>query len=130
MKLKEDPREWQKLVLVLCLAAGVVALFLRVRGRIGHQAFANVGIAACLVLCFCLLRPRWFRSFYRLWMTGSYHISQFMGQVMLTLMFLVMVIPLGLFMRLIGKDPLRLKRPAGETYFQPARNYDRLDRLF
>jgi hypothetical protein len=130
VKLKEDPREWQKLVLVLCLAAGVMALFLWERGRITHQALANVGICACIVLCICLLRPRWFRGFYRLWMTGSHYVGQFMGQVMLTLMFVLMVIPLGLFLRLIGKDPLRLKRPSNETYWQPARNYDRLDRLF
>ncbi len=131
MKLKEDPREWQKLVLVLCLAASVVAFFLWKRGRIAHQTFFNVGICASLILCLCLVRPRWFRGFYRLWMTGSYYVGQFMGQVMLTVMFVVMVTPLGLLLRLLGKDPLRLKRGQGEgSYWQPAKNYDRFDRLF
>jgi len=40
--------------------------------------------------------------------------------------------PLGLLFRLLGRDPLRLKRPAGETYWVPARtpeektDYERL----
>jgi hypothetical protein len=77
------------------------------------------------------MRPAWFRSFYRLGMTVSYHMGLVFGKVLLTVFFFVMVMPLGLLLRLLGKDLLELKRhPADKTWWRPARNNREFDRMF
>jgi len=49
----------------------------------------------------------------------------------LALFFLFIIIPLGLVLRLMGKDPLRLRRPRQTaTYWNQARESNPLDRLF
>jgi hypothetical protein len=54
-----------------------------------------------------------------------------MGAVMLTLFFLLLLTPLGLILRITGKDPLQLKRPrSARTYWHPSRAGSAFDRLF
>jgi len=51
--------------------------------------------------------------------------------LLLALVFFIVVTPLGLAMRMLGKDPLRLRRPAGaESYWSEVRRKSSLDRLF
>ncbi|HTD84975.1 MAG TPA: SxtJ family membrane protein, partial [Candidatus Binatia bacterium] len=107
LKLKEKPREWLKFTAVMALMMTVLS-FLAYR-----RAFPFVLGFALLALIVCAIRPRWFRGFYRAGMTVSFHIGQVIGRVLLTVFFLVVVTPLGLLLRIFGKDLLQLKRPAG-----------------
>ena len=130
-KLKEDPREWCKFTLVM---AGVL-------GAVGYAAFRRqwlprTGLVVVLTVLFgafllCCWRPRWFRGFYRRGMTVSFHIGQFLGRVLLVLFFLLAVTPLGLILRLAGKDLLKMKKdPDVTTYWHPAKSNRDFDRLF
>ncbi len=130
-KLKEDPREWRKFVWVMaCLwcALGYLAY------RRHHLSGMGLGISLTPGAALLLLggvRPRWFRGFYRVGMTASFHLGQFMGRVILVLFFLVALTPLGLLLRLMGKDLLRLKKDsAATTYWQPAKSSREFKRLF
>jgi hypothetical protein len=54
-----------------------------------------------------------------------------MGKVLLTIFFLLVVTPLGLLLRLLGKDLLRLKRRRDvATHWQPAKSNHQFDRQF
>jgi hypothetical protein len=124
-KLKESPKEWLKFVAVMALLAGVLSFML------ARRAFPVVLGIAVVALMLCALRPRLFRGFYRGGMTISFYIGQVMGRVLLTIFFILVVTPLGLLLRLAGKDLLQLKRPSGaSSYWRPAKTSNQFDRMF
>jgi multisubunit Na+/H+ antiporter MnhG subunit len=64
-------------------------------------------------------------------MTFSFHIGQVIGKVILIFFFLIIVTPMGLLLRLMGKDLLQLKRtPQKTTYWQKAKNQRNFDQMF
>ena len=64
-------------------------------------------------------------------MTASWHVGQVMGRLLLTVLFLLLVTPLGLLLRLLGKDLLELKRrPDAASYWHVAKKPGPLDRMF
>jgi len=130
-KLKENPREWQKFSLVLAAMVGLVTWLAFRRGWVPRQAWFPVGVIMLLLPTLALIRPRWFRPVYRGGMTVSFHIGHVMGKVMLTVFFLLVMTPLGLLLRLMGKDLLGLRcRPDASSYWHPAKSPSRLDRMF
>jgi hypothetical protein len=61
----------------------------------------------------------------------GFRLSQVAGRVVLAILFFIVMTPLGLLLRMCGKDPLRLRRPAGaESYWSEARRTTPLERLF
>ena len=130
-KLKENPKEWWKFTAVMALALAIVSALLQRRKIISREMlFGVIGLLALALLC-CALRPKWFRGFYRAGMTISFHLGQVIGVVLLTVFFLVVLTPIGLVLRLLGKDLLRLKRPPGaQTYWLSARPTHQFDRQF
>ncbi len=133
MKLifKEDPKEWRKSALLTALGLALVSSLLRWRKHLP----VNVWLALLALLGFVAilagLRPRWFRGWYRLSLRLGFYSSQFLGRCVLVVFFYFVLTPLGFGLRLMGKDPLRLKRPPGAgTYWHPARACNPLDRLF
>jgi hypothetical protein len=130
-KLKEDPREWQKFAVVMAVMAGLAAVGLRLRGLLPQAAMAGILIGLSLGLVVCWARPAWFRGLYRSGMTISFHVGQFMGRVMLTGFFLAVLTPMGWLLRALGKDLLRLRKPAAaSTYWQPAKTSRNFERMF
>ena len=131
LKLKEEPREWLKFTGVMALAGALVAFALQRKHVIPREAFIATLIVLAVGLAICSVRPRWFRGFYRAGMTASWHIGQVMGRVLLTVFFLLLVTPLGLLLRLLGKDLLELKRrPDATSYWRVAKKPGPLDRMF
>lgn len=131
LRLKENPREWQKFVAVIGVALNLLIWLLWWRGRV-PLAFGIVsGSAAIAALVAALIQPRWFRGFYRGGMTVSFQIGQMIGRVLLTIFFFLLVTPLGLLLRCMGKDLLQLKRDSrAESWWQPAKNNREFDRMF
>jgi hypothetical protein len=131
LKLKEEPREWLKFTGVMALLGAIVGFALHRKHVIPREAFIGVLIGLAVALAICAMRPRWFRGFYRAGMTASWHVGQVMGRVMLTVFFLLLVTPMGLLLRLLGKDLLELKkRSDAASYWHVARKPGPLDRMF
>jgi hypothetical protein len=130
-KLKENPRDWLKFTGSVCLVLALVTFVLARRTTISREVmWAVLGVLVGIFLL-CAFQPRWFRGFYRVGMTVAFYVGQFVGRILLTIIFLLVVTPLGLILRLLGKDLLRLKRdPSAQTYWQPAKQSDNLDREF
>ncbi len=130
-KLKQNPKEWWKFTAVIALALAFGSGLLQRRKIISREMlFGVIGLLTLALLC-CALRPKWFRGFYRAGMTISFHVGQAIGVVLLTFFFLVVLTPIGLVLRLLGKDLLRLKRPPGaQSYWLSARTTHRFDRQF
>ena len=131
LKLKEDPKEWQKFTLVvLVLCTGFNILLWR-RGVFLTLLFQGVFVLLAGVATWCLLRPAHFRNLYRGGMTVSHAIGQVMGKVMLTLFFFLALTPLGLFLKALGKDPLDIRTKGNRsTYWIKHEKKSSLERMF
>jgi len=78
-----------------------------------------LGVAA-LVLAAALLAPRLLRPLNLLWFRIGMVLHHVVTPVVMALLFFVTVTPVGLLMRLCGKDPLRLARdPAAASHWIP-----------
>lgn len=131
LKLKENPSEWRKFAWVWCAFAALVSFLLFRKQVLGVSSFRWVFGAAVAVAIIAAVFPRLFRGFYRVGMTGSFYLGQGVGKVILTIVFLLAVTPLGIMLRLAGKDLLDLKRDrANESYWKPARRIGKLDQQF
>ena len=133
MKLifKEDPREWRKSALLTLLGLAILSSLLRWRKHLPAEVWHIVlGVLGLTAIC-ALLQPRWFRGWYRLSLRLGFYSSQFIGRCVLLMFFIFLLTPLGWALRLMGKDPLQLKRPRGAaTYWHQAKDCSPLDRLF
>lgn len=131
LRLKEKPSEWTKFTAVMSLTLNIPFWLLWWNEFIPLAVAITtgcIGIFATLLAC---IVPRWFRGFYRGGMTLSFHIGQLFGKVLLTLFFFLLVTPLGLLLRLLRKDLLRLKTgEKEETYWHSSKTNNEFDRMF
>jgi len=109
----------------------VIAAVLWWRGRIGRaEILAGTG---ALLLCLGLVQPRLLKWPSAAWWKFSRVLGYVNARILLTLMFSLLLVPVSLLWRLIGKDPLARRRDkfAGWTPY-PARYRDRthFERMF
>ena len=131
LRFSEKPAEWRTFAWSSAGAATLFSALLAWRGRVGPIVPAVVATIAVVVAVTAAIRPRWFRGFYRAGRTVGHWIGRIVGTVLLTVLWLVVLAPLGIAMRLAGKDPLRLRRdPNATTYWRPARPPGSFDRMF
>jgi uncharacterized membrane protein len=131
LRLKEDPREWRKSVLLTVPAVALLSLLLCWRHVL--PSFGCIAVVSLLVVVVAaaFTSPGWFRGYYRLSMRLGFALSQIIARVLLVLVFIVFITPLALLFRLLGKDALRLKRQHGAaSYWVSARETSPLDRMF
>ena len=130
-RFKEHPAEWRKHGLTLAIPVTGLTLILCWRHVLPWSAAPCGALLAALVAGAAALRPRWFRGSYRAATWAGFYIGQVLGRVFLVVVYLLGIVPLGLLLRLLGKDPLQLKRPPGAaSYWRPARPPGPLDRMF
>ncbi len=131
LKLKEEPKEWRKAARMSALGLAILSSLLRWRRVLPPPARGWVLCVLAALAAAAALRPRWFRGYYRFSAKLGFAISQMAGRVVLLFLFFIVVTPLGLVMRMLGKDPLRLRRPAGvQSYWSEVRQKTSLERLF
>lgn len=78
-----------------------------------------------LTLLFALLAfivPTSLKTFYLLWMALAFILGFIMTRVILTVLFYIILTPTGLFLRLTGKDLLKLKVNGGEVSYWEKRS--------
>jgi len=129
--LKDEPKEWLKSTLMTALGLAVLSSVLRWRRVLSNDIwFIVLALLGMMAIC-ALWQPRWFRGYHRFSTRLGFAVSQFIGRVVLAFFFFLILTPLGLILRLAGKDALQLKPPRGAaTYWQSAKDYSPLDRLF
>ena len=129
LKLKENPVEWRNFTLICCAAGLVATVVATWRGWIGDAT----RVAACLLITAAGLAAIWrpvaFRWFYRGAMTVSFAVGQVVGKIILGAVYLLIVTPLGMALRMAGKDLLGTKTRAGSDW-KEARRSGRLEQQF
>jgi uncharacterized membrane protein len=131
LKFSENPKEWRKQALLAAFGVALISSVLRWRRHLApHLWLAILAIALLVAICACL-QPVWFRAYYRFSMRVGFASSRVLGFVALVAFFIFILTPVGLVLRIAGKDPLQLKRRSGtDTFWQPAREPNPLNRLF
>jgi hypothetical protein len=97
----------------------------------GFGAF--IWIAGALTGVTALLGPRIGKPLYCIWMGIGYVVGNIVSRLVLAMVFYLLITPMGLVMRLIGRDPLQLRKKEAETFWQdiPQANEDgRYERQF
>jgi hypothetical protein len=82
----------------------------------GHMAFAWTALALVLLVT-SLTVPRVLAPAKRLWLKLAEVLSRVMTPIALGLMYVVAMIPIGLLIRLSGKDLLSLRRDSSVTSY-------------
>jgi len=115
--LKTDTPDLRKFGL---LVGGVLCgfgLLLLLRHKTNYPYFFWPG---AVLIAFGSIWPRALKYPYIAWMTMAFALGFVMSHVILTLFFFLLVTPISLFARLVGKDFLRKKRdPQATTYWIP-----------
>jgi hypothetical protein len=86
------------------MAMVLICLLIAVLG--GKQRFVFIAI---LLLLINMIRPDIYKPLAKLWLGLSHMMGTIMSKVILTIIFFILVMPVGLLRRLMGKDTLRLK---------------------
>lgn len=81
------------------------------------------GIGGALVVLGSIM-PVVLRPLYRVWMALAMVLGFVMTRVLLTLVFFLLIAPLGLLRRLLGKDPLHQTPDAETTSYWIQKTYD------
>jgi len=92
-------------------------------------------VGGVLLLAVAFMRPRWLGPFNRAWFQLGMLLHRIVNPIVLGLVFVLSVIPVGLLMRLFGKDPLQREfEPDRESYWMrrdpPGPEADSLPRQF
>ena len=108
-RLKKTPSDWKKYLLsftsMLSIVVGVLIWKLFITWQTAYVAWGVIG----LLLIVGLLSNIVSGAVYRVGMAIGFQIGRVFGAVLLFLMFCVVIAPLGLFLRLIGKDLLNFQ---------------------
>ena len=81
-------------------------------------SYAFMGIVLVIMPLIAFV-PTLLRPVFKLWMKLAHAVGWFNTQVLLTIVFILIFIPIGFIMKLLGKDPMKRKMLSGETYWEP-----------
>ena len=108
-RLKKTPSDWKKYLLsftsMLSIVVGVLIWKLFITWQTAYVAWSVIG----LLLIIGLLSNIVSGAVYRVGMAIGFQIGRVFGVVLLFLMFCFVITPLGLFLRLLGKDLLNFQ---------------------
>ena len=130
LKLKEDPKEWRNFTLLFCVVV-LVLCALAARKGVSRQVVVTGCALAGIVGLVAIWYPPAFRGFYRLVMGISFRVGQVMGKVMLGAVYILVVTPIGLTLRVARKDPLEIRRRKEKaSYWKEARRTGDFEKQF
>ena len=131
-RLKKTPSDWKKYLLsftsMLSIVVGVLIWKLFITWQTAYVAWSVIG----LLLIIGLLSNIVSGAVYRVGMAIGFQIGRVFGAVLLFLMFCVVIAPLGLFLRLIGKDLLNLrafKNLKNKSYWATSKTPGSIDQM-
>ena len=93
-----------------------IGLFLRWRGYL--TVGTGLAVPGGLLILGGLLVPRWLVPVERRWMAVAGAVGAFNARVILSIFYYLIITPVGLVMRLFGRDPLDRRLRTGDSYWQ------------
>lgn len=118
VKWRPDARELRRFAIAMLVGFGLLGLLWAWRANeiaTGSIVLWTIGV----VLAVAAFVPGLGRVAYLSVYLPSSFVGYFVSHIILVLMFFLIITPLGLILRLMGKDPLRQKRPQHESGWLP-----------
>ena len=130
-RFKDTPRERRKFLLSLSIMLSVVVAVLLWRAIIPWPGAWLAWGAVAALFCVGLAWAAAGRCVQRAGMTLGYCMGRVFGTLFLLLLFFVVLLPLGLALRLFGKDLLQMRKwpPVAESYWKIPRPPGSLDSM-
>ena len=104
--VKEDKTTLRKFGFTVGTVLLLVGIVLYLTGKSSSVVFGGIGI---LLILFGLILPNILKPLNKIWMTLAVILGWFMSRVILFILYYVIITPIGIFLKLIGKDFLQLK---------------------
>ena len=117
LRLDRSPKALRRFGLVLGAMSILIAALLLVRHR-GGLPVLGLGV---LLIVLAFVAPKTLRFLHLLWIGLSLLIGWVMTRVILTLVFFVVVTPIGLLQRFVGRSGVELRFRTGATSYWRAR---------
>jgi hypothetical protein len=107
--------EARKTALIVAGVLAVVSGILWYRQSMtGH--FVTAGIALGLVLIGFFVPPA-AKLFHRVWFKIAFALGWVNSRILLTLIYFLVFVPYGIISRMVGRDPLQMRQPKGDSYW-------------
>lgn len=123
--LDRSPKTLRKTGLVFCVSLATLAALGCCKGWWNWPSFA----VAAAVGALAWLRPAWLLLPYNGWMLLALSMGWMVSRLLLTLIYFLVVTPIGLIMRAMGNDPLDIKLGNRDSYWHelPEKDYNPAD---
>ena len=110
-------RQFGAILALVAIGSGITQLLRHGRPVLG-VTLLGIGLVAGLL---SLWRPTALRIVFTTAMVCAFPIGFVVSQILLALMFWLVFLPIGLCLKLTGRDPLALKRPTAtsRTFWEP-----------
>ena len=82
------------------------------------ESYVLIGLALVLLPIVAFV-PIILRPVFKLWLKIAHAVGWFNTQILLSIVFILIFIPIGLIMRMLRKDPMKRKMLADGTYWEP-----------
>jgi len=104
--IKEDKRSLRK----FGLTVGIVLLLIGITLYLfDKSAFVYFGCIGLLLILLGAAMPKVLKPINKVWMTLAIILGWFMSRVILTVLFYLIVTPIGFLVKIFGGDPLKLR---------------------
>ena len=104
--IQEDKRSLRKFGLTVGTVLLLIGIALYLFGKPSFVYFAGMGLFLILL---GIALPHLLRPINKVWMTLAIILGWFMSRVILSILFYLIITPIGFLLRLFGRDPLNLK---------------------
>lgn len=116
---------------IALIASVLIATLVYVLKGVGIQWAIIIVAAGFVVFMSSFISLKITRTIYLASILVTFPIGWAISMILLTAFYYLLLTPLGLFFRLVGRDPLRRKfDPAVKSYWLSRRQTDNLDRYF
>jgi hypothetical protein len=113
--IKESPKDLTKFGLTIGAVLVIIAAVLYLYGKASYLYFLAPGL---FIASIGLAIPQMLKPLNKIWMTIAILLGWVMTRVILSILFYLVITPIGLIARLTGKNFLILKRSNKETYWE------------
>lgn len=112
-----DRRQLRNFGLTMLIGLGVLGSLLAWKHHSSTPVYACGAIGVAILVISVVSRPVGL-LLYRIWMGLGYGMGMVMSPIFLGLVYFVVFTPVGLLMRLVGRDPMQRRKPSGGTYWR------------